>query len=128
MRLLLDTHTFLWAASDPAALGRRARALILDPDNDRVLSVASIWELAIKVGLGKLRIATPLSEMVAHQEAEAALEILDVRREHVLGVQTLPPHHRDPFDRLLVAQCRIEQLDLVSADSALDKYGIRRIW
>jgi PIN domain nuclease of toxin-antitoxin system len=84
--------------------------------------------MAIKMGLGKLALTTPLSEMVAQQETEAALEILEIRRQHVLGVQTLPPHHRDPFDRLLVAQCRIEGLELVSADAVLDKYGIRRIW
>jgi PIN domain nuclease of toxin-antitoxin system len=126
--LLLDTHVVLWAAFDPSALSRRARSAILDPDNDRLVSVASIWEMAIKVGLGKLQLAVPLAELIARQETEAALQILDVRREHALGMQTLPPHHRDPFDRLLVAQCGIEGLALVSSDSRLDAYEVHRIW
>ena len=128
MRLLLDTHTFIWATSQPSSFGRRAKAALFDPDNDLVLSVVSIWEMAIKVGLGKLTTAGPLSELVAEQERELRLSLLEVRREHALGVQTLAQHHQDPFDRLLVSQCKIEGLVLVSADKVFDHYPIERIW
>ena len=92
------------------------------------LSVASIWEMSIKAGLGKLHLTIPIAELIAMQERENELTVLDVRQEHALAVQLLPNHHRDPFDRMLIAQCRIEGLELVSADAVLDKYGVRRMW
>jgi PIN domain nuclease of toxin-antitoxin system len=128
VRLLLDTHAFVWMCTDPDSLGRRARAAILDRSNELVLSAASVWEMSIKVGLERLRLNAPLTELLAAQARENDLRLLDVRAEHALGVQTLPPHHRDPFDRLLISQCVIEGLELVSADRTLDAYEIRRIW
>jgi PIN domain nuclease of toxin-antitoxin system len=101
---------------------------LFDPENDLVLSVVSVWEMAIKIGLGKLTTVGPLGELIARQERELALVLLEVRREHALGVQILPPHHKDPFDRLLVSQCRIEGLVLVSADKVFDSYPVERIW
>jgi len=127
-RFLLDTHTFVWMAGAPERLGPAARERIDSPATDLFLSVASVWEMAIKRSLGKLELPSPLPAFLEEQLAGTRAQILDVRREHVLRVEGLPWHHRDPFDRLLVAQARFESLPILSRDSIFDAYAIERIW
>jgi PIN domain nuclease of toxin-antitoxin system len=128
MDLLLDTHAFLWAAASPSRLGPRARRAILDPRNRVYLSLASVWEMAIKASLGKLRLSAPLSELVARAQSEQGITLLPLELDPVLRVQDLPWHHRDPFDRLIIAQAVAGSLAIVGRDSTFDAYPVRRIW
>ena len=128
MRVFLDTHTFLWALDDDPRLSQTARTLIDAPDTDRLLSVASLWEIAIKYSIGKLIAPTPPAPTLLEQVRLNNITLLPIAPEEALAVSALPFHHKDPFDRLLVAQCLAQQLPLVSADAALDAYGISRIW
>lgn len=128
MKLLLDTHTFIWWDSTPAKLSAAALALCGDPANQLVLSVTSLWEIQIKGQLGKLDLRLPLAEIVAHQQETNGLVILPIVQAHVLALEALPLHHRDPFDRLLVAQALVEGAALVSADPALKAYSVDIRW
>jgi PIN domain nuclease of toxin-antitoxin system len=128
MRLLLDTHAFLWFAWDDPKLSRRANDLIEDGANQILVSAASVWEIAIKVGTGKLVLAKPLDHFLDEHFARNEFEVLPVERRHAAHIAALPLHHRDPFDRMLVAQSIVEAMPLVSADPALDAYGITRLW
>lgn len=128
MRLLLDTQAFLYFVLDNPALGRRALNLIRDTDNERLLSIASFWEIAIKVSIGKLSLAQPFDVFLAQQVDVNVLTMLPISIEHVATLSTLPFHHRDPFDRMLVAQSMVEGLPIVSGDAAFDQYGVQRIW
>lgn len=125
---LLDTHAFLWMAGGDSCLGEAAATTIMRDEVDLYLSVASVWELAIKSSLGRLTLHLPLEALVREQVEHNALLVLDVRREHALRVESLPFLHRDPFDRLLVAQALEEGLTLLSRDEVLDGYSIRRVW
>ena len=127
-RLLLDTHTFLWWAFDDPRLSPAARAAIAEADNVCFVSAASAWEMAIKVSLGKLDVGGDLAAFLPQQLAASRLRWLPVDLPHALGVAALPWHHRDPFDRLLVAQTQLEGLTLVSADAALRAYDVPMIW
>lgn len=127
-RFLLDTHTFLWMASDPDRLSERAREVIDASSNELLLSVASVWEMAIKSSLGKLDFASPLAAFVEEQLEATRTRILPVQIEHAIRVEGLPFHHRDPFDRLLVAQAIFEKIPILGRDPAFDDYRIRRIW
>lgn len=109
MKLLLDTHTFIWWDSEPARLSPRALALLTERQNTLLLSVISIWEIQIKLQLGKLRLAVPLKEIVESQQQTNNVQILPLTLEHVLALENLPAHHKDPFDRLLVAQAIVEK-------------------
>ena len=128
MKLLFDTHAFIWWDSAPANLPASVLALCQDPANILLLSVVSAWEMQIKSHLGKLKFASPLGEIIAGQQQANNIEILPITLDHVLNLETLPDHHKDPFDRLLVAQAMVEGLPLVSADAVLDAYGIVRLW
>lgn len=128
MRVLLDTHTFLWAVNDSPQLSSTARTLIEDGGNDPLLSVASLWEIAIKVSTGKLRLGLPFLELATEKTAQHGVTILAITPHHLDLVTTLPFHHRDPFDRLIVAQCLAEGVPLLSRDGALDAYGLTRLW
>lgn len=128
MRVLLDTHAFLWFVTDDPQLSVTARRLIEDADTEPFLSVASVWEIAIKVSIGKLSLAQPVDAFVLSQLALNTITVLDIALPHASAVATLPFHHRDPFDRLLVAQSQIEGWPLVSADIVFDQYGVTRIW
>ena len=119
MKLLLDTHAFIWWDSDPAKLSPTALALCSDPANLLVLSVTSLWEIQIKRQLGKLDLRLPLVEIVAHQQETNGVAVLAIAQAHVLALEDLPTHHRDPFDRLLVAQAVVEGATLISADAVL---------
>ena len=128
MRVLLDTHTFLWLVLDAPELSVRARSIFTDRENVILLSTASLWEMAIKVSLGKLKVMRPLAEWVAQEVAENGITILPPCLEHVLKVEHLPFHHRDPFDRLLIAQAQVESVPVLGCDLAFDAYDIERVW
>lgn len=126
--LLLDTHAMLWFFWDDPRLTGSAKAAIEDADNRKLVSVASCWEIAVKAGLGKLDLGEPSGSFLPREIRRNNFELLPIRLDHVTAVEELPPHHRDPFDRLLIAQARGEYLSLVSADSAFDQYGVTRLW
>ena len=128
MRLLLDTHTFIYFVDHPEAIPPAARAELEDPANDVLLSVVSPWEMQIKVSLGKLRLEKTVVEMVQAELGRNALRLLPVALEHIAALSQLPSHHRDPFDRLLVAQAMHEGLTLVSSDEAVAQYGPPILW
>ena len=128
MRLLLDTHTFLWWIGNDPLLSDVARKAIATGRNECFLSVASCWELAIKVSIGKLRLSKPLERFIPEELAANDFQLLGMDFRHVTRVETLPFHHRDPFDRLLVAQALTEKIAIISADAVLSDYGVKRIW
>lgn len=127
MTLLLDTHVLLWWLDDSPRLGARARAAIADPDNTVWVSAATAWEIAIKTGLGRLDMNEPPQEVLPREIEHGGFRPLAISMEHALAVRTLPPHHRDPFDRLLIAQAMAEDLRLVTADRAFARYGVSLI-
>lgn len=128
MRVLLDTHTFLWFALDDPRVSAVARSLILDPSHEKLVSPASYWEIAIKLSAGKLSLNQPYESFMHQGIHGSGFTILPVLLSHTAVAARLPFHHRDPFDRLLVAQALAENIPLVSADNALDRYGVRRLW
>lgn len=128
MRFILDTHTFLWYIRNDPKLSVRAAALLEDADSDVVLSVASLLEIAIKVSTGKLRIGTPMTRFVAEKVDALSIERLPIKPTHLDILMTLPFHHRDPFDRLIAAQCLAEGVPVLSRDDAFDDYGVARLW
>ena len=123
MKLLLDTHVLIWFVGGDARLSTAARAAIERAD-ERLLSVASVWEIAIKTSLGKLTLDRDLDEWVEEACGRAAVDMLAIEARHALATAVLPWHHRDPFDRLLVAQAMVEGATLVSADPKMGAYGI----
>jgi PIN domain nuclease of toxin-antitoxin system len=127
VRYLLDTHAFLWLATDDPQLAPAVRALFMDSDRACFLSAASVWEMAIKASLGKLIVTTSIEHLV-RGGLENGLRLLDVTASHAYLVERLPFHHRDPFDRLLVIQAMHEGMHLVSRDAQLDAYPVTRIW
>ena len=128
MTLLLDTHTFLWFCQGDKRLSATATNLIQDPANRKLLSIASCWEIAIKAGMRKLTLGEPSATYIPNTLARTGFELLPISVAHATGVEVLPPHHRDPFDRLLVAQAIADQIPLVSGDPVFDAYGITRHW
>jgi PIN domain nuclease of toxin-antitoxin system len=128
MRLLIDSHTLLWAVDQPAQLGAAAAAALQDPANDLLLSAATIWEIAIKVALMKLSLSLPYRQWINKAIADLGLSVLPITVEYADVQARLDLHHRDPFDRLLVAQATVENLPVVTFDVVFDKYGVKRIW
>jgi PIN domain nuclease of toxin-antitoxin system len=128
MRVLLDTHTFLWFVWQDTRLSASAHALIVDPNNEPLLSPASYWEIAIKVGRNKLRLAEPYDVFMPREIRQNGFDILPIELAHTSVVATLPYYHRDPFDRLLIAQAMVEQIAIVSIDPAFDAYAVSRLW
>jgi PIN domain nuclease of toxin-antitoxin system len=128
LRVLLDTHSFLWLVTDDPKLSERAKSIFLDADNELLCSAVIGFEIAVKYSLGKLDLAEPPREFMENRLRNNALKPLAVTLAHTYRLAHLPFHHRDPFDRLLVAQALEEDLPLLSADEILSAYGIRRIW
>ncbi len=126
--MLLDTHCWLWWNIEPERLCGSVREMIADSRNEVFLSSASAWEVAIKYGLGRLRLPAPPSRYVPERLYSNQISGLPIGFDHVLHAGELPPHHRDPFDRLLIAQARIEDLALVTADEAIKEYDVPMIW
>ncbi|MEX1041434.1 MAG: type II toxin-antitoxin system VapC family toxin [Pirellulaceae bacterium] len=128
MRLLLDTHTLLWFVENDPKLSSKALDALADPNNDLLLSPATYSELAIKVGLGKYQLSDPLADYINEAIRLYQLTILPIDVQHAAMIATLPQHHRDPFDRLLIAQAIVEQVSLVSSDIAFEPNPITRLW
>ncbi|MHB0876050.1 MAG: type II toxin-antitoxin system VapC family toxin [Anaerolineae bacterium] len=128
MTVLLDTHAFLWAVYAPYRLSPAMRELLSDSDNDVLVSAAVAWEIAIKYSTGKLTLAEPPSVFVPRHMVAARMSPLPITVEHALRVGALPLHHRDPFDRLLVAQSQVEGLPIVSCDPHIARYDVEVIW
>ncbi len=127
MKLLLDTHAFLWFVTGDARLSRAARRALENTDNELILSAASVWEMAIKAGLGRLTLPATVEEYIA-EKVESGFGVLAVDWTHAATVEKLPPHHHDPFDRLLAAQALAEDLPLVTGDAAFSAYGVKVVW
>lgn len=129
MKLLLDTHAFIWWYNEPQRLPAKVLAACQDVENSLMLSVASAWEMQIKTQLGKLRLAKPLSEIIRHQQDQNQLQVLPITLPVVYALDNLPlNNHRDPFDRLLIAQAQVDQLLLVSSDSQFGQYTVSLFW
>ncbi len=124
MLLLLDTHILIWFLEGSKLLSKSRRQIISNPQNDVFVSIASLWETAIKISVGKLTLKQPLANVIK-QIIVQDIEILPIMPEHTLQVSTLPFHHRDPFDRLIIAQAQIENLMIISDDSNFGSYGIK---
>jgi PIN domain nuclease of toxin-antitoxin system len=126
-RLLLDTHIFLWWVDDASDLSDTARRAIADEKNECYLSLTSCWEMAIKSSLGKLRLAKPVERFVSEQLTANGFTLLPIELRHAAKIEKLPLHHRDPFDRLLIAQAMSEKLIIVSVDRIFSDYGVKVI-
>ncbi|MBX2989715.1 MAG: type II toxin-antitoxin system VapC family toxin [Bacteroidetes bacterium] len=127
MKLLLDTHALIWFLQDDERLTAEAKKAIQTSGNVSFVSLASMWEMAIKSSLGKLKIEVPFGE-IPNSVRKSGLEMLDIRFEHIETVSGMPFFHRDPFDRILIAQAIFSRLSLVSNESVFEQYGIERIW
>jgi PIN domain nuclease of toxin-antitoxin system len=128
VRSLLDTHAFLWFVIGDRRLSATARSRIEAQGSEILLSIASIWEIAIKAGQGRLPLPSPVRRFIPQQMVENGIGLLPVALDHAMEVGNLPHHHRDPFDRMLVVQARMEEMPIISADSELDRYGVKRVW
>ena len=128
MKLLLDTHTFLWLVEGSPSLSRAAQAALAGPANKLFLSVASVWELAIKTGNHKLALSDPLDTFVGKWTLTYQIALLPIGTPHALAVVGLPNHHRDPFDRILIAQALVEGMTLISADAKFTAYSVPILW
>ncbi len=127
MNLLRDTHIFLWFVNDNPRLSDRLNSLIEDENNAIYLSVASLWEMSIKYNLGKLTFATSYKEFVETEMNQSSINLLEIKLEHFYINATLPLHHRDPFDRLIIAQSIAENISIITVDSAFEKYSVNII-
>lgn len=128
MNLLLDTHALIWAVDNPTNLGSVARPQIEDLNNTLLLSSATIWELAIKVSLGKLTLTLPYEQWITAAMHDLDVVLLPITVEHTVMLASLPWHHRDPFDRILAAQAQVESIPIISNDRDLEAYGISILW
>ena len=130
MKFLLDTHALLWYTLGAPQLSRKAESLILNAGNDIYVSPASYWEIAIKISIGKLTVEQPLEKFLDTCEQQYGFQLLAISAAHAVAVSELafPKNHRDPFDRLLVAQAIVEQMQIIGSDTALDAYPVTRIW
>lgn len=125
--MLLDTHVFLWWVDDSPKLSERSRDIIADEHNEILFSVVSAWEIVIKVGVGKLSLTDPPDTFIPEQLSQNDMEILPMSLDHALRVHELPDHHKDPFDRLLVAQSLVEGIPVISADPGVSRYPVEVI-
>ncbi|GET40711.1 type II toxin-antitoxin system VapC family toxin [Microseira wollei] len=128
MRILLDTHTFLWFIEGSLNLSDTARNLLENLGNQRFLSIASLWEISIKVSIGKLDLGMTLTDLLAEQVYGNAIELLEIRAEHLDELAKLPFHHKDPFDRLIISQSLVESIPIVTRDSAFGSYPVQVLW
>jgi PIN domain nuclease of toxin-antitoxin system len=128
MRLLLDTQSLIYYVDQDHFLSSQAHAAITDPLNDLLLSAATIWEIAIKVGIGKLKLSQPFKPWITKAITDLSLATLPISIDYADAQASLPLHHGDPFDRLLIAQALVERISIVGNDSQFDAYGVTRIW
>ena len=127
-RFLLDTQTFLFVAQDLSSLSSRAKAALLNKDHFLFLSLISLWEIQIKIAVKKLVLFKPLQETLQQAVTDLGLELLPIQLSHIYGLNDFPLHHRDPFDRLLIAQALNENMQVIGNDSHWDAYGVKRVW
>lgn len=125
MRLLVDTQVFLWMRAAPSRFSRKVSALLVDPKTELLLSAATPWEIAIKVAIGKLSLPCSVEEYVASRSAALRMTHFPITHLHAVESATLPPHHRDPFDRVLIAQARLEGVPIMAADRIFDAYEVQ---
>ena len=128
MQLLLDTNVFLWFISGNDQLSIKARNYIADFDNELILSVASLWEIAIKTSIGKLELLRPFDQLIPAQLEENSVDVLPIELNHLSKIINLEFHHRDPFDRLIIAQSITEKIPLITSDATFAKYPVNIIW
>jgi PIN domain nuclease of toxin-antitoxin system len=128
MKLLLDTHAFIWLDLATKKISRTAMAACQNPDNELYLSLVSAWEIQIKMQLKRLDLPVPLPDIIRAQQVDNSLQILPIRLEHIYALAKLDPHHNDPFNRLLIAQAISEEMKLVSIDSTFADYPVEVIW
>ena len=128
MKFILDTHTFIWWDSNPSELSQQVLGYCNDKSNTLILSVVSVWEMQIKTQLGKLKLNLPLADLIMTQQDTNISQVLPVNLEHVLALENLPIHHKDPFDRLLIAQSIIEDAILLSRDKIFSEYPVSVTW
>ncbi len=128
MKILLDTHAFLWFVEGSNKLSQTANSLLTEANHELFLSIASIWEMQIKISIGKLKLEASLSEVIANQREINDVQILVVELEHIWQLDNLPLHHKDPFDRMLIAQAITENIPIMSIDSVFGKYSVQTIW
>ena len=128
MNLLLDTHTFIWLVGEKHLLSSKATAAILDTSNTLYLSTASVWEMQIKLQTGKLTLPSSLDQIVQEQQNINGVSILTIQLGHIYGLAALPLHHKDPFDRLIIAQFIAESMTVVGNDSKFSTYSINLLW
>ena len=128
MRLLVDTHVFLWWITDAPKMSELAREAIKNPENEILLSPVCGWEIAIKAALGRLDLPAPPTEFIPDQLQKNGFGVLPISMHHALEVSLVPPHHQDPFDRLLIAQARSEGIPLISGDAAFRAYDVDVLW
>jgi len=126
VRQLLDTHTFIWFVIGSDRITPKVREQI--ESNDNLVSLASLWEIAIKSSLGKLDLELSIEQLVEEQIIANGIEILPITTEHIAVVANLPLHHRDPFDRLIISQVMVEQIPIVGRDKVFDSYSVQRLW
>lgn len=127
-KMLLDTQALLWIRSDHPDLTARAKSAYSNPANDLFVSIASFWEITTKKSLGKIELAVPLNEFFSSTFTLLGISLLPLNLDHLLRLEELPLHHRDPFDRILIAQALQEGMRVLGNDSSFDEYGVRRIW
>ena len=128
MKALLDTHTLLWMCSSADRLSDRAKVALLDDRNELFFSMAGWWEIAIKIGLGKLELQANWAQTMKREMRHNGIEWLPIRPEHCEQIPLLPFHHRDPFDRLLIAQAITEKLTIITCDQHFAAYDVRMLW
>ena len=128
MKYLFDTHTFIWWDSEPASLSDKVLSICQDPNTTLLFSVVSAWEMQVKTQLGKLNLSLPLAEMISGQQTTNQIQVLPCNLDHVLALDNLPFHHKDPFDRLLIAQATVENAVLLSKDDMMSKYQVNVTW
>ena len=128
MKLLLDTQAWLWSLAEPERLNDRAQTLLADLHNQLYLSSASVWEISIKAGLGKLPLPEPPTTYVTSRMKSQGILALNITYSHALEVFSLPAHHRDPFDRMLIAQSLVEKLPILTADPLFKVYDVEIVW
>jgi PIN domain nuclease of toxin-antitoxin system len=126
MKQLLDTHSFIWFVTGNSRITSKVRSQI--ENNENLLSIASVWEIAIKFSIGKLNLGMSIQELVDEQIINNGIELLSITTEHLAVVADLPLHHRDPFDRLIIAQATVEQIPIVGIDKVFDSYSVQRLW
>jgi PIN domain nuclease of toxin-antitoxin system len=128
VKIILDTQVLIWWANDVSSISDRVQNISFGVDNELWVSLASIWEIQIKVFLGKLNLPRPLPDIIATQVSKNQIKIMQIELSHIYALDLLPLHHRDPFDRIIIAQVMNEKISIASIDKAFDAYSIERIW